>query len=174
MRVTYDTWRNRNTGKVLSLEEVIEVYGNRLGLPPSKRNETHAKPEWLMNLEDIKVKFIDTQRTVRSMRASEEDESSVKILSTVSVYSRNLAKRIQSTLAEYASRSQLLDSSFPKRLVKRLDRNSDLDENEMETKYEENNQKRSLLFDVGLLEEDEKGINFQELKKLEDTNRDVL
>jgi predicted ATP-binding protein involved in virulence len=166
-------WRDVLTGELLTRDEIYRRYGDRLGMTGLKGEKTLAEPQWLTEIRSIKVNLIDTQRTIKAKRSREDEPRPVASSPTASTYSRELTNIIKSKLADYASLSQSLDSSFPKRLVQGINKNTYSDE-ELEIKYEENNQKRSSLVEVGLLEKEEPEIDFKELKDSIPKNRDVL
>jgi hypothetical protein len=70
------------------------------------------------------VRLIETQRLQTRQTRDPRSESSYTLHSpstspgpTVARYSRDLARRISSALAQYAARSQELDRTFPARLI---------------------------------------------------------
>jgi ABC-type transport system involved in cytochrome c biogenesis ATPase subunit len=107
-------WRNMETGEILSLDDVMERYGEHL--PVAKREE----PEWLQGLRhSLQVRLIQAERLQamsrpRGFRHRPHKPSPSR---AVMRYSEELGSIIQQKLTEYASISQSLDRTFPARVV---------------------------------------------------------
>lgn len=173
-RIGTSTWLHVPTQEKLSYSDVVTNYGNRLPssfLSPEGKNG----PVWLKKIRDsIDIHFIETQRLLSISaegRMSEYEEHSQMVL-TVLNYSEELAEAIQSKLAEYGSLSQSLDRDFPTRLFKEK-RAKEPTIEELKTKLKELEEKRSSLISAGFLDK-EKEIDFKELRKIDDTNINVL
>jgi predicted ATPase len=126
-RIAPDAWRVIQTGEILTLEELIENYYDYLPfhvyasekLPLFERS-TRGNPDWLKEIRaGLNVRFIETQRLVTMARPGRKSrhETAPTLTPAVARYSAELAALIQRTLAEYATLSQELDRSFPKRVV---------------------------------------------------------
>ena len=125
-RIGPDSWRLMPTGEILTSEEIIEnyneyfpvhlIHGRQLRL----FDNPQSIPDWIRELKAaLNVRFIETQRLVtlsRPGRRARSDSSSI-LTPAVARYSSELASLIQRTLAEYATLSQELDRSFPRRVV---------------------------------------------------------
>lgn len=153
-RVGSDTWRALDSDEMLSLSQVIEKFGDKLPLK-------HKDPKWLIDIkEKISVNFITTERL--RMRFVERDIRRERYLreplestsSAVEVYSKDLSKRIQNTLAEYAQKSQPLDRTFPSRLVKEINatQTPTITADELRDRLKELEDKSARLVAAGLLE----------------------
>jgi len=152
-RVAFKTWRYLLTGENFSFNEVIERFEDVL---PSKLNLT-TEPEWLKNLKNnIHVCLIESQRLLNfvSTNSSNLYSNTPSMLPTVSAYSDELAQLIQSKLAEYATTSQSLDRTFPRRVLKQQP-SPDLTDKQLRDQLDELEATRSRLIEAGLLDKDE-------------------
>jgi energy-coupling factor transporter ATP-binding protein EcfA2 len=117
-RIGPKAWRVDSTRQTITFQEVIENYGDRL--PEAIRRSLSAQPAaHLANIIDqIDCHLIETQRLLvlepeEQRRASATANSSLAISRKAHVL-RNI---IASDLAQYASISQSLDRSFPRRVL---------------------------------------------------------
>jgi predicted ATP-binding protein involved in virulence len=95
------------------------------------------------------------------------------MLSTVSAYSDELAKLIQSKLAEYGTTSQSLDRTFPARVVQQQ-LSPDISDEELRQQLNELEETRSRLIEVGLLDKDENS-DFQiQPKAIDESTKNIL
>ena len=124
VREARSAWRYMPTNEELEFEDVIERFGDQLpsGPPGKPEIDRRAGMEWLRNIQKtVKVRFIESQRLLRlaktPRRSREYGEPSPALELSVAVHADDLAKAIQSKLAEYATLSQSLDRTFPVRLV---------------------------------------------------------
>jgi len=152
-RVSLKTWKYVPTGEILSLSEVLELFENDLPSTIKLRKE----PEWLENLKNnIHVRLIESQRLLNfvSTRSPILYSGTSSMLPTVSAYSKELAQLIQSKLAEYATTSQSLDRTFPRRVLKQQSF-PDLTDEQLHDQLDELEATRSRLIEAGLLDKDE-------------------
>jgi ABC-type cobalamin/Fe3+-siderophores transport system ATPase subunit len=122
-------------------------------------------------LSQVKVTFVESQRLLqktrsdsdeflRRRRAYDEDaayagEEAEPFASSVVLYSNEIAKEMESLLAQYASTSQELDRRFPDRLIKELlttSRDKDETRARIENELKELDKRTKGLVDVGLIE----------------------
>lgn len=137
--------------------------------PPESSKEPfdyrRSFPGWMIQLIDrIKVYFISTHRLISEFYDDGDYEPAV------SFYASVVAGDIRSVLAQYASRSQELDSSFPERLFQRGKIDS-LSLATLEQRLNQIEQKRSQLMDLGFLD---RGEVHKSAPKLDKSMRDVL
>lgn len=153
-RVGPDHWHNNLTGEDLSLEDVIERFGERLPLPTDMHNSEKV-PEWLSELRcSIAIRFIETQRLLNPTKGREQRvEYENRMKPTVAAYSEDLAENIKSTLAASAALSQSLDRTFPSRVVN-FTKKRDFTEEALRSKLAELEDKRLSLTKVGLLDQE--------------------
>ncbi|HBB34287.1 MAG TPA: excinuclease [Cyanobacteria bacterium UBA8803] len=152
-RVGSKMWRYISTGETLSLNDVIDRFEDVL---PSKA-KLREEPEWLENLKnDIHVRLIESQRLLNVVpsRSSRLYSGTPSMLPTVSAYSEEIAKLIQSKLSEYGTTSQSLDRTFPVRVVQQQP-SSEVTDEQLRHQLNELEQTRSRLIEVGLLDKDE-------------------
>lgn len=112
-RVGPRRWRHRGTGEYLTIEEVVERFGSRMGPMFPKMA---AFPEWLTKLSaEINTHFIRADRLSELKNLVDEDESEER--PAVEVFAAELVDKMKSLLATSAEVSQQLDRSFPQRVV---------------------------------------------------------
>lgn len=172
-RIGKETWIYFPTKEELSFEEVLDRFGDRLPIPRIRGKE---EPDWLKKLKNsIHIRFIETQRLLSFsyLQRQREYEGRPLMVPTVINYSEELANAIQVKLAEYATLSQSLDRTFPTRLVKGSIA-SELTKDVLRTKLKELEEKRLRLMTAGLLDKEKEEIDFKELQKIDESNRNVL
>lgn len=155
-RIDQQVWLERSSGELLSVDGIVERYSD--SLPPT----INRMPEqWRELLKTVNIRFIQTERLLSPTRRPAAryapsgklyDASSMS--SSVEIYARELARTIESKLAAYASQSQLLDRTFPRRL---LEQNSSpkLSDDELREKLAELEDKRQRFIAAGLLDQSE-------------------
>lgn len=151
-------WRDARSGEEVSIEEILRMHPEFFPIP-IERISTFAEPKWLGEFrKTATVRFIEVQRLLRVGKAGghrEDDDEPVK--PSVMVYSRELAKLIKSKLAEYATLSQSLDRSFPKRLVDQTHSRKAADSRSVEdllNRLQQLENRRTSLTEAGLLDKD--------------------
>lgn len=169
-------WIFLPSNEQLTLDEVIERFGDRLPIDPLRGKGQSKEPDWFRRVKEaIHITFIQTERLLsysvpgRVRRVYEEGSRSIP---AVIEYSRELAQSIQKKLAEYGSLSQSRDRTFPFRL---LDNQAqpDLTIQELRKKLADLETKRGQLISAGLLTKEEQ-LNFGSLQKIDETNKNVL
>jgi ABC-type transport system involved in cytochrome c biogenesis ATPase subunit len=152
VRVGPSLWRDRKTGQELDVEEVFRSYGQFFSHADLKSG-AYTEPPWLAEFrKTMKVKFIEVQRLLRVSKSGERDEESWR--PSVVVYAAELATQIKGKLAEYATLSQSLDRSFPKRLVEETNAPSEgkVSPDELRNRLQRLEDKRIKLTEAGLLD----------------------
>ncbi|MEY3401432.1 MAG: excinuclease [Anabaena sp. CRKS33] len=152
-RIAPKKWLYTPTQENLSLEEVLERFGDSLGI----KFKSEAEPEWFEKLKkNIYIRLIESQRLLNLFpnRPFKSDDRTPSILSTVSAYSYELAKLMQDKFKEYGTISQSLDRSFPMRVVKQQ-LSPDITNEQLRNQLNELEDTRSRLIEVGLLDQDE-------------------
>ena len=146
-------WVHRRTGDILDLDDVISDFGEHLPfqITPSKI------PPWLDEIrKSISVRFIGTERLIDPPTASSRElrhrRQSYRPIPkrTVTRYSEQLGEMVQQKLTEYATLSQLLDRTFPGRLVEG-NTTPQLSVGDLQVKLQEVEAKRSRFAEAGLL-----------------------
>lgn len=154
-RMGPETWRNIHTGEILSLEEVLERYSDRL--PTELFGERTRMPEWLVDMrKSVPIRLIETQRLLSSTKSPKRSEFERTIASEYAVTedSRHLVDVIRRKLAESATLSQSLDRTFPARLISPTAQQLQVTEDELLDKLDKLEKKRSRLMALGLLDQE--------------------
>lgn len=124
----------------------------------------------------VSVHFVEAQRLLRHREPTGKPsfKKEPRFASTVEDYSRDLKARISQTLADYGSRSQSLDQSFPQRIIQY--KAPSIDVESLKTRMSALDETRERLARFGLLREDERGHPFDvnALDGLEPERRLVL
>ena len=151
-RLDRDTWLDFPSERMLSTDEILKIYSGQL---PSRLRNPLKIPEWLqLAIGSVKAHLVETQRLLyldepqerRPMRRRQMTPSSV-----VDKDASDLSKRIGRLLQEYASASQNLDQTFPKRiLASKVSKVSN--EKEIQKNLQELAKKCDQLRSVGLLQ----------------------
>ena len=112
-------------------------------------------PEWYKTIRNlIQVYFIQTQRLLLESPERKDIRLS-PFTDTISQHSRELTQIIAEKLAEFASISQTLDRTFPKRLVENQFNPKEFSIDQLKNKLSQLEQKRIELKAVGLIEKTE-------------------
>lgn len=154
-RVAPETWQNRTTGEFLSLEDVVERFGDRL--PAELIGERTKMPEWLVDIrKSVPIRFIETQRLLSSAKLSGRSAYERRMIPEYAVTedSGHLVEVIRRKLAESATLSQSLDRTFPVRLISPTAQQLQVTEDELLDKLEKLEKKRSRLMALGLLDQE--------------------
>lgn len=165
-------WRFLPTGEVFTTEGAVSRFAHLL---PSEFSTVPVERDWLRVLKkDVNIRFIESQRLFRSPQVRHSDDPE-RIQPMVSVYSKELIDTIRSKLAEYATLSQTLDRTFPRRVVEQIENEGPgaaLQEDVRPT-LAALEQKRSQLKEAGLLDKQE-DLQFQVPENLQETTQRVL
>lgn len=166
-RVGGEEWRDIRTGQVLSLDEVIDKYGDiiemRVGGEFSRAVPNRLLKKALPSIQThlIKADRLRTNATVISERAYHSSIAARRAAaesntSAVVEYSQDLGRRIQQTLAKSVELSSSLDRSFPMRLVDVLGkRQRKLSDEKIRKELAELEEKRTRLVNAGLLDKEQ-------------------
>ena len=151
-RIGVHTWLHSITDERLSAEEVIDRFEDRL--PPGIRNISFGDPDWLIEIKQhLKVRLIESQRLLNTVsnRVSKKYNKRMLMLPAVSTYSEELSSIIKRKLEEYGNTSQLIDRTFPIRVMQHgLD--GGFTDEEIQEQLTELEKNRSRLIEVGLLD----------------------
>ncbi len=169
-----EEWLNRETNATLSLDAVLEQFGERL--PGSARI---TFPGWLLKIQSkIHTHLIQANRLLMQapspygrLRYRYERERMMSSVPTVTQYSRELAKRIQQTLAQSAELSQSLDRTFPIRLVKELEKGGggDISSEHLRERLKKLEEKRTKLMNAGLMGKDDANVDIPDRTDMGDS-----
>lgn len=180
-----ETWVDRRTDTVFSARDIIDnedsffsldLFGN--SIQENSKNFKTIKNSLRGLLKNRGVHLIEAQRLILLKRFSAEwhYQREDPATTTVQEYARDLKKRLESALANYAKYSQKLDQSFPKRL---LTTPTTLTIDQLKAQMEEVDEIRAKLRSIGLLDPegvDQKNspLKTSELKSLQDNQRFVM
>lgn len=175
-RVGSDLWVDDRTGQSFSAADLVAAMSDRI--PAGMKEEAAWEPEWLRTFrKSVSVHLIETQRLLRIPRIIERayiaHRRDVAVTSTVKNYASELQDLVSGTLAQYASRSQQLDQSFPQRLLSgsMVSFNTD----ELKAQMRDLDKKRSGLSQIGLLSETlTYPFDVERLDNLDSTQRTVM
>ena len=150
-RVGPDQWFDYQSETTLSLEQVLDLYGEQL---PASLRTSLATPKWLQEIvNSVKAHLVETQRLLNIEEMEEGRPRGRRRIATSSVVEKDaadLAERIGRLLQEYANEAQKLDQTFPERILKFQD-GIVSDEEKIGTDLQSLTQKRDDLISVGLL-----------------------
>lgn len=151
-RVSSDIWIDYRNNEKISIEDVIDRFGDQL---PDIDIDNFKMPVWLVNaLSSIESHLIETQRLLQ-IEVSEEPRPYYASRrqppsSVVESDAKDLVSRITQVVQEYASVSQKLDQTFPRRIIGRNDGSIESEEN-IKERLKQINDKRDSLVSVGLI-----------------------
>jgi predicted ATP-binding protein involved in virulence len=176
-------FRYAPTGETLEYNDAWERFSDQLDPALAREFAMHEPPSWLDDLQEaMRVRFIDTQRLQsldsarlarRAAAASRgRDTDSVGPTPTVAAYASDLAKQIQSKLAESATLSQSLDRTFPARVVHQ-GAATDVSADSLRTELARLDTRRAELREAGLLDT-ETDTAFQLPTEIDDRTKGVL
>ncbi|MBO1348146.1 MAG: AAA family ATPase [Hormoscilla sp. GUM202] len=172
-RVGTRKWRDRTTGEILYLADVLDRFEDFL---PSEITSLEESPKWIKNLKsEIDVRLIKTERLVNFVRnrSSQSYNATGSTFPTVLAYSKEIAKLMRDKFTEYGTISQSLDRTFPVRVVKQQSSKKWTDE-ELRHQLNELDKTRDRLIEVGLLNKDEnRDFQFQP-EAIDETTRKIL
>jgi ABC-type cobalamin/Fe3+-siderophores transport system ATPase subunit len=174
-RISAREWLDSSSGETMDFEQVLDKYSDRL---PIVNHPTQKVPEWLAEFTNrVPVFFIEAQRlqtyaSARGPRLRLHREGSLQV-PTVTVHAEELAETIKRTLANYGDRSQILDSTFPTRLLERGDKPPIIESQaEIRDRYVQQGELRNRYVRAGLL--DAGDVLTLPDRELDDSERRVL
>jgi predicted ATP-binding protein involved in virulence len=172
-RVAPDAWYDVETGRHLTLEDILDEYGEQLPFPfpdPAQAADWYTRLRSSVGLHLIDTERLRASRQVERRRGVRRGRPPVEL--AVMRYASELAEMIRSKLAESAALSQSLDRTFPARLVQH-GLNKRIADEDIQKRLAALEEKRSRLKATGLLEKDE-DMNFQIGTTLDDHTKGVL
>lgn len=171
-RLSRDEWFDMQFGDVVGLDECLERYGDHL--PPHvnahpKRPPPKAYREYL---DPVSIHFIETQRLRSLMPRQPRYSPRTASPATVSRFAKDLARRIESTLAEHSRISSQLDRSFPRRLFE-ADVPESVTDDDIRARYQQQGELRTSLAAADVLDTTHDDIPLPN-RSLEDLERRAL
>jgi ABC-type lipoprotein export system ATPase subunit len=157
-RAGLNLWIDERDGEEMSLAEISRRYRNRL--PPNILEVvTREEPEKFTRLtEQIQCQLIETQRLLVSTPEPDEEpppyvryrRARSETNLAIGQKAAKLKTLLRNTLEDYATFSQSLDRSFPRRVLESQEKNS-LNEEQLRKKLEDLDARRQALTDAGVL-----------------------
>ena len=151
-----DIWVDIRDGELLTDGEVVQRFaGLRLssGLAMRYRKAGEDVQKLREFLRAANSHFIEAQRLVRPQYPGAWPRRPKPISSRVVECSTDLKGRIDDTMAEYGRQAQVLDQTFPQRLLQRSGANDSLSIEEIRKRMSELDRKTKELKEIGILDE---------------------
>lgn len=173
-RIEKNKWIDKRNDSFYTLDEVFSIFSNEL--PNSFKKSYHKEPDWLTELrKKLSCHLVESERLIylneRNSRISYRDNN--RITTTVKNYANDLYKRITDALAEYGELSQVLDQSFPHRLLSETMKAYKIDE--LKRKITKIQSQRTVYQRIGILDDDQSApLDTSELPALNETQLKVL
>ena len=171
-------WLDYRNQEYLSLEQVVDRYGY---LTFEDLSNLYQEPDWLSNVKkNINIDFVEINRLVKyaeeintiSFRSNFPVKRSIYFVDTVNKYAEELAQLIDKVQNDYAMLSQSLDRSFPSRVIKA--KYKDLTKSELRQQFQNLEEKRVRLTQLGLLELEEQQYFLESDDKIDEGTKQFL
>lgn len=150
------TWIDIRDGETLSEQEIVSRFGDEPSVRTRGGRRPHRGdfPPWFVTfLENARVHFIEAQRLVRSRPHPNvwgRPRFRHSTTSTVLERSREFRELLRETMANYGRQAQVLDQTFPRRLVDAADSFAD---DELQVRMSALKQETDQLKSLGILDE---------------------
>lgn len=174
-----DTWYDERLGAVLSSQEIISRYSDKVFGSEFRSRKMVQLPNWYKGLQkSLNTHLIRTQRLI----TMDEDDWGHKSRfrdrkrpteSAVINNANEIKSYIENVLTRYASVSQKLERTFPKRLIEEQSDKVELSQNEINSELKELEKKRSKLEQAGLWDKSQ-DIDFQVVRTANRSSLNVL
>ncbi|MDE2758673.1 MAG: AAA family ATPase [Paracoccaceae bacterium] len=154
-RIGRDQWYDNNSNRLLSTSSLIEIYVDQL---PEHLFRSFEFPEWLKEaFSSVDIHLVKVERLLvfddQENIATRSSLSRQKLHSVVQKDAKHLSRKIRNLIQEYAKKSQMLDQTFPKRIIDEMDLNhKPINEAKIKLELDELEKNRSQLKSVGLLD----------------------
>jgi ABC-type lipoprotein export system ATPase subunit len=150
--ISMSSVRDLRSGEIIATQDALRLYYNDLVADPYVRELiAAAAPEAIWGgIAPIECLFIETQRLLYS-KEQPEDGSKEAPQEEILRQARALSTLLQDNYADYATKSQALDRSFPSRLIGRARKIIRPNIENLRTSLRDVEEKRSLLTDAGIL-----------------------
>lgn len=144
-----DLWQDQRDGEFITTSEAFSRYAPHV---PAAMRQSQELPDWLLTLtEKTDCRLIETQRLLRIGAARTSNRRRRPTTAVVDMEAQDLAERIGQNLVLYATGSQRLDQSFPKRLISALNTGAPTTE-EVTSRLQTIEAKRKVLIEAGLID----------------------
>lgn len=161
-RIGDDIWMDARENKTLTIDEVMELYGEQILRRVNQNLVDLYIPDQVSKLvSKFDVRLISADRlTVQRVERKEYGSPDIKIEQQVNIFAADLAKRIQKVIQQYALLSQEKDRTFLNRVIKNPPH---MTLEQIKEKITEQENTRKKFIDAGILEESKDSINIEEL-----------
>lgn len=168
-------WLDTRSNEILELDDILLEYQENMPLFEVFEKELRHKTTagWFDKLKkQINVHFIKTERLqfLSNDYRRSLGEKFFSLQPTVSKHSEEIKDSIRKKISEYASLTQNLERTFPKRLVEGTESNK-LTEEKLKEKLKGIEEKRNELISTGLLEEQETEEPSYFIERINDSNK---
>ena len=151
-KVDNEYWLDYQTDDLLNLDQVLDRYKARL---PNRFGTANEIPDWLSSIQNsVNVHFVETQRLLHIDERVDRRAHGRRQATTTAVVEKNatdLARKIGRLLQSYANKSQIMDQTFPKRILD-IQREKVSSEGKIRKDLQELAKKRDELISVGMLD----------------------
>ena len=148
-----DVWVDIRDGVPLTDAEVVQMYGRRIRSIVRDRS-AEEDVQWFREfLSTANSYFIEAQRLIRPQYLRRWPRRQGPVPPRVVDCSTDLKRRIDKTMAEYGRQAQVLDQTFPQRLLHRSGEIDDFSIDEVLTRLSDILRKTRELKDIGILDE---------------------
>ncbi|WP_183580952.1 AAA family ATPase [Mucilaginibacter sp. X5P1] len=162
-RVDQDKWIDNRSGRLLSMEELINEYADQLPEEVSKNVWRIKSDKANKILDSIQVHLIKEQRLFKKVQSADRSYRAEKeeaiMIETIQTYSKELKQLISEFSQRSFFQTQELDSSYPNRL--RSETNI-LSEDEYERRYNTLKSKQKKLTEFGLYESKQEFLTYSQ------------
>jgi len=119
-RVGAREWHDETTGRILDIEDVIQLYGD--DLPFQTPTIKKLMPDWLSEItKSVNIHLIQDQRLILRSGFHKTRQRKARVIDTIEKYADELAVEIKRKSVDSSEISQKLDSSFPSRLLQKIE-----------------------------------------------------
>lgn len=117
-RVGPREWHDETTGRILDLDDVLQLYSEEL--PFHVSSHKRQLPKWLSAItEAVNIHLIQDQRLILRSGFHRTRHRKARVIDTIEKYADELAVEIKRKSVGSSEISQKLDSSFPSRLLQK-------------------------------------------------------
>lgn len=135
-RVGAREWHDETTGRILGIEDVIQLYGD--DMPFHVSTIKNSMPAWLSEItSSVNIHLIQDQRLILRSGFHRTRHRKARVIDTIEKYADELAGEIKKKSVDSSEISQKLDSSFPSRLLRKVEAFKTLGIDELKEKLSE-------------------------------------
>lgn len=162
-RISEDQWVDHRTDNVLTIDELMNLYGNQLPQEIYKSAIKFDNPRVNEILDSINVHLIKEQRLFKKVQSTDRnfrnERDQTVMIETIQTYANELKQHIMEMSQRSFFISQNLDSTYPNRLISEKSTVSRL---EYDKRFEELKLKQDKLTNNGLYERKQNVLSYSE------------